>query len=235
MNWLVWKEYRLNRLILIVGATLLVAPHAVALVLAWYGAGPPRAPSVGEGVSVSRLAVNLLASGFFSLVASQLALALLGGNAIACERADRSVEFLAYLPVSRARILVGKITLALMAVALIWAANLLIMLSALAGLPELPRAEGSETFWGLLGNVATIGFVLFSVAWLMSSVLESPAIAALIGLISPWLVGMGVLALAWVLECPEETAKAWYLGTCLVLAAACFAAGTWYYLRRVEP
>ena len=54
MKWLVWKEYRLNRVVLIVGATLLVVPHAVALVLAWREVGPSI-----DGVP--RLSANLLA------------------------------------------------------------------------------------------------------------------------------------------------------------------------------
>ena len=33
----------------------------------------------------------------------------------------------------------------------------------------------------------------------------------------------------------ERTITLWYCGICLILAPVCFGAGTWYYLRRVEP
>ncbi len=228
MKWLIWKEYRLNRLILIVGAVLLVAPHAVALVAALRGVGP-----VMEG-GLSRLQMNLLAAAVCSLAFSQVTLALVGGNAIACERADRSAEFLACLPLARTRILAGKITLALVTVALIWIPNLLILLWTSAGLP-VPKAELYAAAWPWLGNLAITGLAFFCIAWLLSSVLESPALSICGGLIAPYLVLLGLAFLAWWFGYPEEAFPRWYRGTCLVLGPACFAAGTWYYLRRVEP
>jgi ABC-type transport system involved in multi-copper enzyme maturation permease subunit len=232
MKWLIWKEYRLNRLILIVGAVLLVAPHAVALVLALRGVGP-----VTEG-GLSRLQMNLLLSAIWSLVLSQVTLALLGGNAIACERADRSAEFLAYLPVARTRILAAKIVLALVTVALIWIPNLLILRWTFGGLPE----QGDEVYatgWIVLGTVAITGLAFYCIAWLLSSVLESPTFSICGGLVTPYLVMMVLALLGWWFGYIEEPIGLWYWGTyrgtCLVLAPACFAAGTWYYLRRVEP
>ena len=99
MKWLLWREYRLNRLLLMTGATLLLLPYAIALFDlgwdAWWGSSQsPRAENAARRFEVAA---------FFSIVISQLTLALLGGNAIAGERADRSAEFLAYLPVSRWR------------------------------------------------------------------------------------------------------------------------------------
>ena len=227
MKWLVWKEYRLNRVVLVVGATLLVVPHAVALALAWRDVGP----SIG---GVSRLSANLLISGFYSLGISQLTLALLGGHVIACERADRSAEFVAYLPVSRARILAGKITLALLTAALIWGPNLLI-LRFVGELPE-ESLEADPTVCGVLGYIALTGFVFFSVGWLFSSMLESPTFSICAGLITPFLVLMGIQSLAWLFTFRlGEIMEPWYRNTSLVLACACFVAGTWYYLRRVEP
>ena len=232
MKWLVWKEYRLNRLILVVGAVLLVAPHVVALVLALRGVGP-----VMEG-GMSRLQMNLLVSAVYSLALSQLTLALLGGNAIACERADRSAEFLAYLPLARSRILAGKLVLALATAALIWIPNLLILLWICAGLPG-PRAEVYTKGCILLGTVAITGLAFFCIAWLMSSFLESPTFSICAGLITPYLVMLGLALLGWWFGYTQEAFGPWYWGTyggtCLVLAPACFAAGTWYYLRRVEP
>ena len=168
-----------------------------------------------------------------------MTLCLLGGHVIAGERADRSAEFLAYLPVSRARILVGKIILVLVTVALIWGVNLLVMWLATLGLPDLPElTKVYRMGWQTLGLVAIMGFVSFSVAWLLSSMLESPTFAICGGLISPFVLMMGILTLFWVFGFPRETAELWVLWweyTCLALASACFVTGTWYYLRRVAP
>ena len=233
MKWLVWKEYRLNRSIVIVGATLLVVPHLVALILAWYDAGP-----LIQG-GMPRLWQNLVLSAGYSLVLSQLTLALLGGHAIACERVDRSAEFLAYLPLARARILAGKITLPILAAALIWGLNLLILLFIIPDL-WLSEARGPEVAREVLGVAALTGFVFFCVGWLLSSLLESPSFATCGGLITPFLIATGIQALAWLFEYPlervlQEVIGPWYVYTCLVLAPACFVAGTWCYLRRVEP
>jgi ABC-type transport system involved in multi-copper enzyme maturation permease subunit len=229
MKWLLWKEYRLNLVILIVGVVLLVTPHAVALAVTWYGTGPIF------GGGAPQLSVNLFLSGIYSLVLTQLTLALLGGHAIACERVDRSAEFLAYLPLSRARILAGKITLALLTAALIWVPNLLILQVTVAELPELPITQGNGMPWTWLGGIAITGLVLFSVGWLLSSALVSPTFAICGGLGTPLLILLGAQTLALVLGYPLEVVGPWYRRTCLVLAPACFLAGTWYYLRRVEP
>jgi ABC-type transport system involved in multi-copper enzyme maturation permease subunit len=166
-------------------------------------------------------------------VVSQLTLALLGGNLIACERVDRSAEFLVYLPLSRARILASKITLALLVAALIWGPNLLILQLAVG---ELLPSQGSQQVWSGLGYVAITGFVFFSVGWLLSSILESPTFAICAGLITPLLIVMGGQALVWALGYAlDEVAGPWYARTCLTLAPVCLIVGTWYYLRRVEP
>lgn len=229
MTWLIWKDYRLNRVIVIAGLMLLVMPHAIMLALAWYGVVPPSE-------DMSMLSASFMTSGYFSLGVSQLTLALLGGNLIACERVDRSAEFLAYLPISRARILASKLTLALLIAALIWGPNVLILKLATAELPQRAMYQGDPSLATVLGYIAVTGFVFFSVGWLLSSMLESPTFAICAGLITPFLVVMGVQTLIWALEYnPDEVAGSWYLRTCLTLAPVCFLAGTLYYLRRVEP
>ena len=152
MKWLIWKEYRLNRLILILGALLLIAPYAVFAVAFWRD----------HGLDVSWKFVHALVrdASPLSMVLSQFTLCLLGGHAIACERADRSAEFLAYLPVSRSRILAGKITLSLLCLALIWVPNLILLYTFLV----LEPSTSIKGFWEMLAIIASTGFVFFSVA-----------------------------------------------------------------------
>ncbi len=78
MKSLLWREYRRNRLLMLSGAVLVALPYLIAF------------------------AVNdFYVMANWSLGLSNMMAALLGGNAIAGETADRSAEFLAYLPVSR--------------------------------------------------------------------------------------------------------------------------------------
>ena len=112
MKWLFWREYRLNRLILIIFTLLLFLPYVIALIaLSWPSEHVVRPPDASEAFGGAAL---------YSLVLTQLVVALLGGNAMAGERADRSAHFMAYLPVSRARRVGCKLTLALSVVTLIW-------------------------------------------------------------------------------------------------------------------
>ncbi len=229
MKWLVWKEYGLNRPILMVGALLLAAPHVNAPILAWYEAGP-----ILRG-GVPLLWQKLAFTAGCSLALSQLTLCLLGANAIAGERVDRSAEFLAYLPLSRFRILAGKLALALLVAVLIWGPNLLLLTFVI---PEVwqPEAQGMETARKVLVGTAVTGLVFFSVGWLLSSLLESPTFAVFGSLLAPIAILLGIQALAWAYEYPFlEVVWPWYRRTCPLLALACFVAGTWCYLRRVEP
>ena len=80
MNWLIWKEYRVNRAILSFGVLMVLLPYLSVLCIAWYN----------EWSTVVKLARGLNASSFYSLVFGQLVLTLLGGNAFAGEPQDRS-------------------------------------------------------------------------------------------------------------------------------------------------
>jgi len=226
MKWLIWKEYRANRLVLIVGAVLALSPYLILLTLLW---GPLRR-------GVAPWSWMLACAAVYSAGISQLTLALLGGNVIAGERVDRSAEFLAYLPISRARALAGKLTLVASTVALIWIPNLLIVWLADARIPDKMRSLYTvELFGSTILHTAITGAVFFSVAWLLSSMLESPTFSICGGLVTPVLIMTAILFSGWGLGMTEDAVPPWYIGISLVLAPACFAAGTAYYLRRGEP
>lgn len=224
MKALLWKDYRVNRLVLIVGLALLVAPFIVGAT--WNLCDHWRYDAVHPWPD---FIANL---GLLTLVLSLLTIALLGGNAIAGERMDRSAEFLAYLPASRRAVLTSKAVLAVGASLLLWLAIFAVIygVAPLAGsLAEDVIRDVRELPWAL----TCIAVFVFGTAWLFSSFLNSPAIAAALGIAAPIMlfIIMGILV-EWF---GFAIANVWYFIICVVAGLICFAAGTGYYLWRVEP
>lgn len=227
MRWLIWKDFRVNRLVFIVALVLLVVPHAFAVLpLIW---------TAFCGVLRHDWPMTFVISGMWSLGLMQLALAFIGGNSIAGERIDRSAEFFAYMPVSKGRSVVSKLLVAFCLVPLIWLPNLVILAISAADI-RLSSMQLAEP-WKWLGTTAITGLTFFCVAWFFSSMLESPTFSVCAGLIAPLIVLMGIHWTAYVLKLrPNDDAiLLWYCGLCLAISAVCFPAGTAYYLRRVEP
>jgi ABC-type transport system involved in multi-copper enzyme maturation permease subunit len=222
---LFWKDYRVNRLILIVGVVLLTAPHLIAWIYVWR-AQPPR----------EYVQWTLLAASAYSIVLSQLTLTLLGGHAIAAERVDRSAEFLGYLPPSRAMIITSKALLAFVTALVIWGVNLVVFCLA-APWEELPNlGRDAPTMFEVPRYVAATGACMFGIAWLGSSCLPSPTFAIFGGLVSPLVVNLSLMSCSTGLGWPAMADVGhWYLVICPTLGCLCFVSGTWYFLRRVEP
>ncbi len=232
MKALLWKDCHVNRAVLQATAGGFVLPYFIStffnLLSLWrYGNCTPWS--------------SLLAfSGLWSLGISFGTITFLAGNAIAGERADRSAEFFAYLPVRRRDALLSRIVVALAPALLVWLINLAIVFSML-WFGEQHSPADFRAFARLrdqaLAIFALITVLAFGVAWLCTALLRSPAIAASLGLLAP-----GVLFV--VLEAMKEIACArhaefdselWYAWLAPVLACLAFAAGCAYYLRRVEP
>jgi ABC-type transport system involved in multi-copper enzyme maturation permease subunit len=229
MRWLLWREYRLNRLIVITGAVILVLPYlAAAGVLIW-APQPFVADAPNAFVAFGRAAAC-------SFICSQLTLGLLGGNAIAGERADRSAEFVAYLPITRSRRLLAKLLLVFISVAVIWLFNLAAM--------SIVLSFGPDRFLPHLGDgvvqaafFAVTGLTFFGVAWFVSSLQSSPTFAVCAGLITPFLLLICLQAIAWVVDVLSfaKIITAGYAITSPLLAIIGFVVGTILFLRRVEP
>ena len=216
MTWLLWKEYRLQRLILAVGIFLLVFPHAVR----YFANAAPEA--IGYAA-------------FVSTILSILTLALLGGNAIASERADRSAEFQAYQPISRGMILATKLLIPVLAACVLWGVNLYVF----DHWSPIPYAElrGSRE-WMLLFFI--FGFAAFSVAWLLSAIQSSPTFAIGAGMAAPVATMMLLALLAWLasglgFEPSGQSFNNTWSTVNLTLGLLSFTGGTAYYLLRVEP
>src|SRR3954470_4719834 len=159
--------------------------------------------------------------------------ALLGGNAIACERSDRSVHFLAYLPPTKAQILASKFLVAAGALAILWGANCLAIYAIAPLISPDPMnflyMFGSPSA-ALAGCVATFG-----VGWLGSAFLAKPTFPVVMALAFPFVLGYGLFTFAELsgISRFEVFERA---GTVSLLAGvAAFAAGTRAYYLRVEP
>jgi ABC-type transport system involved in multi-copper enzyme maturation permease subunit len=235
MKWLLWKDYRNNRVVVIAALAFLLVPHLSALVVCclqryyWDNNDPWLWTD------------SFISSTICSLIVSQLAVGVIAGNVIAGERADRSAEFLVALPIPRKRILASKLLLALAVIAVIWLTDgsALLFLKGMCFLEGMGRWGGQV--WPILGYTAITAFLLFSVAWCLSSFLASPTYSVAAGLFTPVLLWLSIIFAAFLVKLDidneqfERIAEFSYCGICLALAPVCFTVGTWYYLRRVEP
>jgi ABC-type Na+ efflux pump permease subunit len=228
MTTLLWKDYRLNRGVLLLGVTLLLGPYAAVGAGALYGPWPSW-PSVADW------SARLLDASFFSLALSPLTLAVLAGNSIASERADRSAEFLACLPPSRLEILASKLLLTLLAAGAIWAVNLSVaslLVPTLGGPPDNPWDKLAPRSMLAAGTV-----LVFGASWLGSAVLNSPASATILGLAVGLVGGPLLVQAAWALlgSGAREELASYGVIVSLGVGALCFLSGSVSYLRRVEP
>jgi ABC-type transport system involved in multi-copper enzyme maturation permease subunit len=205
MNWLLWREYRLNRWILVTGAAAVLASYLIGFLLGFFNVDDELDEDVGE----------VLVLGW-----SVLTVALLAGNAFAGERADRSAEFIAYLPLQRRRTLISKLLLHLIVLVALLAVNLP-MLGQPFGLDELGVGIG-------------IALLLYGVNWLVSSIQSSPALATVSGFLTLMLFALVAAMYEDLTRTPGSSDWLQMMIT-LPVAIVCFSVGIWYYLRGSKP
>jgi ABC-type transport system involved in multi-copper enzyme maturation permease subunit len=231
MASLVWKEYRQNRAIVWMLLVALCLPYAlVACAFVW------------DLFCRDQLEPGeywIWHASFYSVALAQLAIAMIGGNLIAGERADRSADFVTYLPISKTRSLAAKLLLVIAMVAAIWLPNVPVHWHFLHGTHLSLDIQAFELMQ-LLSGVAINGLLLFCVAWLCSSMLESPAISVCIALITPIVLSGAIsMMVRFGFDVPLHMHLAavtfWYYAIAIPLSVICFAIGTWVYMRRVEP
>ena len=85
--------------------------------------------------------------------------------------------------------------------------------------------------------VSAIFCSVFGASWLFSTLLSSPVMAVLAGLVTPYVVAMGVYALQLTLgwEFTPESMADVYSGVLYFSGVATFVGGWWYYILRIEP
>lgn len=226
MKSLLWKDYRLNRLLLIFGLVVCVGPWIISFARffdhAWWGPDP--------WVSTFSISLGL----------SLFTFAMLGGNAIASERADRSAEFLAYLPASRWTILASKSLIALPPVVGIWMVNLAFLflvvprLAGSEGVAVVDMARRPEIYEALSGFVAT-SVLLFGACWFWSAVLHSHGVATGMGFFVLAVVALGMVGIDQGLGVEGFFTPRSFMAVSLVVGVGGYVAGCAYYLHRLEP
>lgn len=224
---LLWKDFRQQRGFLIAAAVLLVIPYLVAsaalIINQLLGKDP-----VDEWIRF------YYAAGVADFGLASVLVAFFSGNAIAGERADRSSEFIAYLPVERRTSVLSKALVALgISVSLLGMCIAILYILAVV-YADYPGPPERQAMYMLLGICA----LMFGVAWLVSSFARSGTYAAACGVCVA--VGVGiVLALLAQTETVRQSAPREYLfnsalGLLVAIGVCGFIAGTVCYLRRVE-
>ena len=230
---LVWREWRRSRTILFVALGIIVA-----LLLLVFSLPQPPETAGGKISVVDRMAVVGYFATWIAVHVSVFLLPLIAANSLAGERADRSAEFIAPLPVSRSVRLMAKVVL-LAAVAIALWAPVLVVASLLRS-SQLVKADDYRSGLELLGMVATFTLLATALAWLLAAWVESPVIAAVGAIAIPVAVPWVMFSLQVPFLAPASFFGLWIdsegipQSLTLLVAAAFFAAGSALYVRRLE-
>lgn len=229
MKALLWKDFWNNGRMLLAVAIFLAVPYAIVVAI---GVAQRTLPVNPESGGVLMSWGELIVTGCaWSLVLCVLSSGFIAGNAVAGERADRSAEFTAYLPIARDRAIASKALVAGGA----WLGFVLI--NVLIGLVAL--WIGDETFTTLAEAPPTSKLVasvvlIFGVSWLLSVLARSPSIAAATGIGSAIMLLVTLELIENIGHFNADHVWAWYSPLGVVFGVGCFAAGVLIYVRRAE-
>ncbi len=225
---LLWKDYRQNRRLLIALVLFLAIPYAFAII--YGGVSRLREPEYYPRASWSEM---FMVASVVSLSELVVACAFIAGNAFAGERADRSAEFVGYLPIPRPASTMSRAILAIGSCVTLALCNLAIFCTAAGWVSN----ERSHPPVELFVSVAATAVLLFGVAWFASSFLRSAAIAAAAGIMLMVVVGSGLAMIDYIRggHDADTIMKNWYAPMCLLVGLTAFTAGCVHSLRRIEP
>ena len=223
LKTLLWKDFRQHGKFLVACGVLFLVPYVIAVFTL-------IANQMSEYPAKEWISFFHAASVANAMLAAVL-IAFIAGNAIAGERADRSAEFLAYLPIDRKTAVLSKVITALgICVAL------LAVMTVIAWILAPSHGRGSsEVSPGDTGVFLSTAIAMFGVAWFFSSFARTPTIAAGVGVAFPVCFGFTCLFFSELESMQKTDMGTVYMVVSLAVGLSCFAAGVVHYLRRVEP
>jgi ABC-type transport system involved in multi-copper enzyme maturation permease subunit len=219
MKMLLWKDYRLSRICLIAGAMLLAAPYIIMFINA-----------ILRQIFLVNISSDYFSEAWmFSAMISQFTMALLAGNIIAGERADRSAEFLAFQGASRTMLVASKLITCILVFAIICTINIIISLWII---PSDNFGKASD----LLIQSIIVGIYFFGSCWFFSSFPLSPVAATVFGTIVPYLVLCTPVVIAYLfgLVDDKKNYSTLVFSVLIGVGITLLIAGTWRYLRSKE-
>ena len=165
------------------------------------------------------------------LFLSSILAACFGDTAFAAERRERSADFLAMLPTSRARIVLSKSIIGWVCVFALWLLNVCVIIAT----DVLSDAFRFDSGWAGIVVNGGCQIMCFGLAWLLSTFLESPAISASvsIGATTAFVFGFELFASSHDFTRAQAWPIVFWFTTCV--GAISYITGTIYYLRRIEP
>lgn len=224
MRALLWKDYRMNRALLIVCGAMLVAPYFIGAAYQYYD-------EMYDGMAVGKRGGAAAASALAAMAVSLLTISLLAASAFTQERTDRSAEFLAHLPPSKWNILLSKFALAFGVACVLWTVN------AAMGLIVAPKlGQFQPSLHEAATDLLCTSVLVFGAGWAASTWMTSPVGAWGIAAAAPMVVG-GVMFASWYFfGTPAESEfQSAYRVLVLLCGMAAIAISSGLYLRREEP
>jgi ABC-type transport system involved in multi-copper enzyme maturation permease subunit len=224
MRQLLWKDYRLNGTVLLIIAIIVFGIYGIGIATQVHSSWPHMPSTVDWGdMLVSYGTVALYLTIFFA--------ALLGGNAIAAERADRSAHFLAYLPPTKTQILASKFIVSFCAMLVVWVLILLSLRVAgwLSGQPV--ELSSGVTARGALD----LCILTFGMGWLASASLQTAIFPIIIAISSPIALSFAIVLVCDLLGIPRFQMGPYAEHASIWTGLVAFALGTWNYFHRIEP
>jgi len=167
MRALLWKDLKLQRMVLVASLVFYFLPTVVVAVLWAVGNIQPDSLHTSRGVAIRQIFGQSLLLGVFMLVLTNTAIASVAASR---ERRERSAEFLGAMPVSRGMVVASRF-LAMM----IGVVGCLVVGCALGSLVSSRETvrDASQGFWG----VAAVMTSMVGFAWLVGSLVRSEVIA----------------------------------------------------------
>ena len=218
MGMLLWKDYRLSRICLFAGIMFIGLPYLFLIYPYKRGYDFSHAWQI-------------------STMLSQLTIALLAGNIIVCERADRSAAFLAFQGATRRKILASKLIICTIAYISICAISF--GLIHWGKLNLFWHGEWRPSDYDDMLEMQTfsyvIGFCFFGSCWLFSCLLPSSISAIVFGFLSPAVISCILSASTHYFHWPKPSEFGhWTIALDIAVGLISLIAGTCYFLRSKE-